>query len=103
MTVEPESPDEEAEEHHPPKRMKKLLRVADGERVVPGQPLTQGPIDPKKVLEYTNQRATAQHIVDEVQKVYLPQSVNIHDKHIEVIVRQMLRRVIIIKSGTRRS
>jgi len=99
VTVEPESPDEEAEEHHLPKRMKKLLRVADGERVVPGQPLTQGPIDPKKVLEYTNQRATAQHIVDEVQKVYLPQSVNIHDKHIEVIVRQMLRRVIIIKSG----
>ncbi|MFI0434005.1 MAG: DNA-directed RNA polymerase subunit beta', partial [Candidatus Nanopelagicales bacterium] len=99
VTVAPDDPNEEPDVHKVSRRLRGKLRVSDGERVVPGQPLTPGPIDPKKVLEYTNARDTAQHIVDEVQKVYLPQSVNIHDKHIEVIVRQMLRRVIILKSG----
>ncbi|SLM95767.1 DNA-directed RNA polymerase subunit beta' [Brachybacterium nesterenkovii] len=75
------------------------LRVADGESVEVGQQLTQGSVDPKQVLRILGPRAVQQHLVDEVQKVYISQGVDIHAKHIEVIVRQMLRRVTVIESG----
>ena len=57
------------------------------------------PIDPKQVLEVKGIRETQQYLSDEVQKVYREQGVSIHDKHIEVIVRQMLRRVGVSEPG----
>ena len=58
-----------------------------------------GAVDPKQVLRILGPRAVQKHLVDEVQEVYRSQGVSIHDKHIEVIVRQMLRRVTVIDSG----
>jgi DNA-directed RNA polymerase subunit beta' len=73
--------------------------VDDGQHVEVGQQLVQGSIDPKQVLRILGPRSVQKHLVDEVQEVYRSQGVGIHDKHIEVIVRQMLRRVTIIDSG----
>ena len=75
------------------------LLVSAGEHIEVGQQLTQGSVDPKQVLRILGPRKVQQHLVDEVQKVYISQGVDIHAKHIEVIVRQMLRRVTIIESG----
>ena len=82
----------------PVSRRQRLL-VVDGEHVEPGQALTEGPIDPKKVLRLRSVGATQRHLVDEVQEVYRSQGVDIHSKHIEVIVRQMLRRVTVLDPG----
>ena len=60
---------------------------------------TRRPLDPKKLLEIKGIRETQQYLVEEVQKVYREQGVSIHDKHIEVIVRQMLRRVAVSEPG----
>ena len=75
------------------------LLIADGDHIEVGQQLTQGSVDPKQVLRILGPRKVQQHLVDEVQKVYISQGVDIHAKHIEVIVRQMLRRVTVIESG----
>ncbi|MBS4751912.1 DNA-directed RNA polymerase subunit beta' [Nocardioides sp. zg-ZUI104] len=75
------------------------LLVSDGEHIEVGQPLTQGTPDPKEVLRILGVRRTQQHLVDEVQEVYRSQGVSIHDKHIEIIVRQMLRRITVLESG----
>jgi DNA-directed RNA polymerase subunit beta' len=75
-----------------------LLR--DGDRVEVGDPLLEGPADPHEVLRVLGPREVQLHLVNEVQEVYRAQGVSIHDKHIEVIVRQMLRRVTIIDSGS---
>jgi len=64
-----------------------------------GQQLVFGAVDPKNVLRILGPRATQKHLVDEVQQVYRSQGVEIHDKHIEVIVRQMLRRVTVLEAG----
>ena len=67
-----------------------------------GQQLTgdhKTPLDPKKILEVKGIRETQQYLSDEVQKVYREQGVSIHDKHVEVIVRQMLRRVGVSEPG----
>jgi DNA-directed RNA polymerase subunit beta' len=72
------------------------LRGADGREVEAGAQLTEGPLDPKEVLEVRGVRATQQYLVDQVQEVYRSQGVEIHDKHIEMIVRQMLRRVRVV-------
>ena len=61
--------------------------------------LTVGTPDPQDVLRILGVRAAQKHLVDEVQNVYRSQGVAIHDKHIEIIVRQMLRRVTVIESG----
>ena len=82
----------------PVSRRQRLL-VADGDHVEPGQALTEGPVDPKKVLRLRSVAATQRHLVEEVQEVYRSQGVDIHSKHIEVIVRQMLRRVTVLDSG----
>jgi len=66
------------------------------------QALTEGPVDPKKVLRLRSVAATQRHLVEEVQEVYRSQGVDIHSKHIEVIVRQMLRRVTVLDSGDTR-
>ncbi|MBP3222606.1 MAG: DNA-directed RNA polymerase subunit beta' [Actinomycetaceae bacterium] len=80
--------------------MNAKLLVQEGEAVQPGQQLVEGSVDPKKVLRISGRRKAQQHIVDEVQQVYRSQGVEIHDKHIEVIVRQMLRRVTVLEAGT---
>ena len=72
------------------------LRFQDGAEVEAGTQLTEGPLDPKEVLEIRGVRATQQYLVDQVQEVYRSQGVEIHDKHIEMIVRQMLRRVRVV-------
>ncbi|WP_436786371.1 DNA-directed RNA polymerase subunit beta' [Yinghuangia sp. YIM S10712] len=79
------------------KRVK--LTVDEGDPVKVGQRLTQGAVNPHDVLRILGQRAVQVHLVAEVQKVYNSQGVSIHDKHIEIIIRQMLRRVTIIESG----
>ncbi len=73
--------------------------LSDGDHVHVGQLLLEGTADPHEVLRVMGPREVQLHLVREVQKVYRTQSVDIHDKHIEVIVRQMLRRVTIIDSG----
>ncbi|HJQ06052.1 MAG TPA: DNA-directed RNA polymerase subunit beta', partial [Nocardioides sp.] len=82
----------------PVSRRSKLL-VADGDHIEVGQKLTAGTEDPKEVLRILGVRATQQHLVDEVQAVYKSQGVSIHAKHIEIIVRQMLRRITVLESG----
>ena len=67
-----------------------------GERLVGDE---KTPLDPKKILEIKGIRETQQYLIDEVQKVYREQGVSIHDKHVEVIVRQMLRRVGVSEAG----
>ncbi len=76
--------------------------VRDGQDVTAGDRLVgdeKSPLDPKKLLEIKGVRETQQYLVDEVQRVYRDQGVSIHDKHIEVIVRQMLRRVTCFGTG----
>ena len=76
--------------------------IVDGAEVVAGAQLTgdaKTPRDPKKILDIDGIRTTQQYLGDEVQKVYREQGVSIHDKHVEVIVRQMLRRVAVSEPG----
>jgi DNA-directed RNA polymerase subunit beta' len=75
------------------------LEVREGQEVAAGDALVEGPKDPKELLEIKGIRETQQYLVEEVQKVYRDQGVSIHDKHIELIVRQMLRRVSVAEPG----
>jgi DNA-directed RNA polymerase subunit beta' len=93
------TPDDGSEEIAYPVSKRSRLLVNDGDHVGVGAQLIQGAVDPKKVLRILGPRATQKHLVDEVQEVYRSQGVDIHDKHIEVIVRQMLRRVTVLDSG----
>jgi DNA-directed RNA polymerase subunit beta' len=74
-------------------------RVEDGQHVEVGQQLHAGAADPHEVLRILGPRAVQLHLVQEVQDVYRSQGVTIHDKHIEIIIRQMLKRVNILESG----
>jgi DNA-directed RNA polymerase subunit beta' len=73
--------------------------VVDGQEVKAGDKITEGPSDPKELMEIKGIRETQVYLVDEVQKVYRDQGVSIHDKHIELIVRQMTRRVGVQEPG----
>ncbi len=73
--------------------------VTDGAEVKAGDPITDGPFDPKELMEIKGIRETQLYLVEEVQKVYRDQGVSIHDKHIELIVRQMTRRVGVQEPG----
>ncbi len=75
------------------------LLVSDGDHVELGQQLQVGTVDPKEVLRVQGVRAVQRHLVNGVQGVYRSQGVPIHDKHIEVIVRQMLRKVTVVEHG----
>ena len=75
------------------------LEVVDGQDVEPGDALVEGPRDPKELLEIRGIDATQRYLVSEVQRVYRDQGVSIHDKHIELIVRQMTKRVAIGEPG----
>jgi len=92
-------PDDGSEEVAYPVSKRAKLRVADGDHVEVGQQLIAGAVDPKQVLRILGPRKVQEHLVEQVQEVYKSQGVSIHDKHIEVIVRQMLRRVTIIETG----
>ncbi|NAZ74114.1 DNA-directed RNA polymerase subunit beta' [Kineococcus sp. T13] len=93
------TPDDGADEVEYPVTRRQRLLVEDGTHVEVGQKLVQGAVDPKQVLRILGPRRVQMHLVDEVQEVYRSQGVSIHDKHIEVIVRQMLKRVTIIEQN----
>jgi len=77
----------------------KHVIVFKGDYVKKGQQLTEGPIDPHEILEICGPQELQEHLVNEVQEVYRLQGVTINDKHIEIIVRQMLRKVRITDPG----
>ena len=79
--------------------MTKRIVVQDGEPVEVGQPLTDGGLDPKEILEIKGKEAVQEHILCEIQKVYRSQGVTINDKHIEVIISRMLRKVKVVDTG----
>ena len=93
VTLTPDNGDEPVT-HTVSKRM--TLLVEDGQSVELGQQIHEGLLDPKDVLRVKGVRAVQQHLVDGVQGVYGSQGVPIHDKHIEVIVRQMMRKVTVV-------
>jgi DNA-directed RNA polymerase subunit beta' len=75
------------------------LLVENGQEIRAGDPITDGPINPQEYLETRGKDAVQRYLVKEVQKVYRSQGVTINDKHIEIIVRQMLRKVRIDQPG----
>jgi DNA-directed RNA polymerase subunit beta' len=77
----------------------KHVIVFKGDYVKKGQQLTEGPIDPHEILDVCGPQELQEHLVNEVQEVYRLQGVTINDKHIEIIVRQMLRKVRITEPG----
>ncbi len=93
------TPDDGSEVQEYPVSKRSRLLVTDGDHIEVGQKLTVGTEDPQDVLRILGVRKAQEHLVDEVQNVYRSQGVSIHDKHIEIIVRQMLRRITVIESG----
>jgi DNA-directed RNA polymerase subunit beta' len=77
----------------------KHLRVHEGDRVYAGDRLTEGPVNPHDILRIKGPRAVQEYLLNEVQEVYRLQGVKINDKHIGVIVRQMLQKVKVIDPG----
>jgi DNA-directed RNA polymerase subunit beta' len=75
------------------------LKVTQGDKIESGQVLTEGSIDPKELLKVKDLQAVQQYLLREVQKVYRMQGVEIGDKHVEVMVRQMLRKVRVMDAG----
>jgi DNA-directed RNA polymerase subunit beta' len=75
------------------------VNVQEGERVEAGDPLIDGPINPHDILQVLGEKELQRYLVDKIQEVYRSQSVQINDKHIEVIVRQMMRSVKIEEVG----
>jgi DNA-directed RNA polymerase subunit beta' len=92
-------PDDGGEEIAIPVPMRSRLLVSDGDHVTVGQQLIQGAVNPHEVLRILGSREVQMHLVHEVQEVYRSQGVSIHDKHIEIIIRQMLKRVNVLESG----
>ena len=76
---------------------RQTLLFNQGDKVLAGQSLTTGPKDPKEVLQINGVKECQEYLVNEVQKTYRDQGVEVHDKHVEMIVRQMLRRIRIVK------
>ncbi|MDE6726361.1 MAG: DNA-directed RNA polymerase subunit beta' [Oscillospiraceae bacterium] len=74
-------------------------KVQDGDRVEAGDPLTEGSVNPPDILAVKGEKAVQDYIISEVQKPYQLQGVDINDKHIEVIVRQMMRKVRVLDAG----
>jgi DNA-directed RNA polymerase subunit beta' len=102
VVITPFSPDgqplsDQAREYLIPKG--KHIQVQPGDRVRAGEPLMDGPANPHDILRVKGEKELAAYLVNEIQQVYRLQGVAINDKHIEVIVRQMLRRVRIKDVG----
>jgi DNA-directed RNA polymerase subunit beta' len=89
--------DEDIREYEVPVTVR--LRVREGQRVEAGHQLTEGSIDPRVLLQIAGREAVQSYLVNEAQNVYTSQGVSINDKHIEIIVRQMLRRVQVDDPG----
>jgi DNA-directed RNA polymerase subunit beta' len=87
------------EEYEIPSSARLLPEAFDGAQVYPGQQLTEGAKNPHRILRILGQEATQLYLLSEVQKVYRNQGVNIADKHFEVIIRKMLSKVQITRSG----
>ncbi|WP_375493207.1 DNA-directed RNA polymerase subunit beta' [uncultured Jatrophihabitans sp.] len=96
IIVVPDDGDEEKE--YPITRRSRPL-VSEGQQVEAGTQLISGAVNPHDVLRIMGPREVQLHLVREVQEVYRSQGVAIHDKHIEVIIRQMLKRITVIESG----
>jgi DNA-directed RNA polymerase subunit beta' len=92
-------PDDGSEEIAYPVSKRARLNYADGDHISVGEQLHAGAVNPHEVLRILGPRAVQLHLVAEVQEVYRSQGVSIHDKHIEVIIRQMLKRVNVLESG----
>jgi len=75
------------------------LRVEEGQRIEAGDRITEGALNPHEILGILGIEAVQQYLLEEIQQVYRSQGVTIHDKHIEIIIRQMLRRVRVTSSG----
>ena len=73
--------------------------VQDKQKISKGQPLTSGPLNPHDVIRLCGPEAAQQYLVDEVQRVYRSQGVEIADKHVEIIVRQMTKKVKVLDAG----
>ena len=95
MVTDPKSGQQE--EHLIP-RSKHILAF-NGDTVAKGDQLTDGPVVPHEILEILGPQALREHLVNEVQEVYRAQGVEINDKHVEIIIRQMLRKVKITEPG----
>jgi len=93
------TPDDGSDELEYPITRRARLLVSDGDNVEVGQQLVAGAVNPHDVLRIMGPREVQLHLVREVQEVYRSQGVAIHDKHIEVIIRQMLKRITVIESG----
>jgi DNA-directed RNA polymerase subunit beta' len=93
------TPDDGTEEREYPITRRARLLVNEGDTVEAGQQLVSGAVNPHDVLRIMGPREVQLHLVREVQEVYRSQGVAIHDKHIEVIIRQMLKRITVIESG----
>ena len=93
------TPDSGDEVQSYPVLKRATLLVEDGDRVKVGQPLQVGTLDPKEIMRVQGAREVQKYLVGGVQRVYGSQGVPIHDKHIEVIVRQMLRKVTVVDHG----
>jgi DNA-directed RNA polymerase subunit beta' len=91
--------DDQGEEHEVLLPLGARPIVVDGQDVKAGDKITEGPSDPKELMEIKGIRETQVYLVEEVQKVYRDQGVSIHDKHIELIVRQMTRRIGVQEPG----
>jgi DNA-directed RNA polymerase subunit beta' len=75
------------------------LALQDGDHVEPGQPLTEGSLNPHNILRIQGREQTQMYLLSEVQKVYRSQGQNIHDKHFEIIIRKMMSRVQVTTPG----
>ncbi|MCI6745795.1 DNA-directed RNA polymerase subunit beta' [Anaerolactibacter massiliensis] len=76
-----------------------LSNITVGTKVTAGQPMTEGTIAPKELLQVAGVRAAEEYILKEVKKVYSSQSIDISDKHLEVMIKQMLKKVMVTESG----
>ena len=97
MTIIVRSESNMVKEHHVPQD--KQLLVHAGDRVEAGDPLVEGPLVPHDILRIKGEEALYVYLLSEVQAVYRSQNVNINDRHIEIIIRQMLRKVRVENSG----
>ncbi|MDA2917496.1 DNA-directed RNA polymerase subunit beta', partial [Nitrospinae bacterium AH_259_B05_G02_I21] len=77
----------------------KHVNVHEDDRVKAGEPLMDGAANPHDILDVLGEKELQKYLVNEVQQVYRLQGVNIHDKHIEIIVRQMLKRIVVEDAG----
>ena len=93
-------PDDGSEEIAYPVSKRARLNYADDDHISVGEQLHAGAVNPHEVLRILGPRAVQLHLVAEVQEVYRSQGVSIHDKHIEVIIRQMLKRVNVLEAGS---